>query len=403
MRIIIFSQYFWPESFKINDLACELKNRKHQVEVLTGKPNYPQGRFYEGYGFWRYTKDYYNGVLIRRVPIIPRGRATGIRLTLNYLSYVFFACLYVLFKRKKYDVAIVFATSPITQALPALLHKKLCGGKTCLWLQDLWPESVVAAGKVKSPVILKCLDNMVKYIYRNLDQIFVQSKAFIPSVKEKGGKDAQIAYIPNWAEDLYNVPVTGIPEKYMEAMPKGFNIVFAGNIGESQDFESILKAVEMTKSYEKINWVIIGDGRKKAWVEEKIKSQGLEKNIYLLRRYPPEEIPYFFSLANIMLLTLKNEEIFSLTIPSKLQSYMAAGKPILSMINGVANQIIQDAGCGYTSGAGDYEGLALNAIKAYQSHPEDLISKGENGKVFYHREFEKQQIIDRLIDAIKTG
>lgn len=396
MRILIVSQYFWPETFRINDLVKELVERGHNVSVLTGKPNYPQGKIYKGYGFFSHNRDEYFGAKIYRVPLIPRGKGTGMQLVFNYLSYVVSASTFVAFNRKKFDVSLTFAISPITQMYPALLHKKLYGSRAYLWVQDLWPESVAAAGKMDSSSILKGLTKMVRSIYKKSDGVLVQSEAFIPSVLQKGVLPDKVHYIPNWAEDIFTKTVEKNSNKYWEIIPKGFVVMFAGNMGEAQDFDSIVNAAERTRHIHDIKWVIVGDGRKREWVETEIKKRNLSDTFFLLGRYPLEEMPYFFSLADIMLLTLKDEHIFSLTIPSKVQSYLAFGKPIASMINGIGNKVINDANCGYTANAGNAEKLAENIIKAYNAPKETLVELGSNGRLYYMKEFDKGAIIDKL-------
>jgi glycosyltransferase involved in cell wall biosynthesis len=396
MRILIVSQYFWPETFRINDLVKELVERGHDVSVLTGKPNYPQGKIYKGYGFFSHNRDEYYGAKVYRVPLIPRGKGTGLQLVFNYLSYVLSACTFVVFNRKKFDVSLTFAISPITQMYPALLHKKLYGSRAYLWVQDLWPESVAAAGKMDSSAILKGLTKMVMGIYKKSDGVLVQSEAFIPSVLQKGILPDKIQYIPNWAEDIFTNTIEENSNKYKEIIPNGFVVMFAGNMGEAQDFDSIVNAAERTRHIPDIKWVIVGDGRKREWVETEIKKRNLSDTFFLLGRYPLEEMPYFFSLADIMLLTLKDEDIFSLTIPSKVQSYLAFGKPIASMINGIGNKVINDANCGYTANAGNAEKLAENIIKAYNAPKETLVELGSNGRLYYMKEFDKGAIIDKL-------
>lgn len=396
MRILIVSQYFWPETFRINDLVKELVERGHDVSVLTGKPNYPQGEIYKGYGFFSHNRDEYYGAKIYRVPLIPRGKGTGLQLVFNYLSYVVSASTFVAFNRKMFDVSLTFAISPITQMYPALLHKKLYGSRAHLWVQDLWPESVAAAGKMESSAILKGLTTMVRSIYKKSDGVLVQSEAFIPSVLQKGIFPDKVHYIPNWAEDIFTNTIEENSNKYREIIPNGFIVMFAGNMGEAQDFESIVNAAERTRHIHDIKWVIVGDGRKREWVETEIKKRNLSDTFFLLGRYPLEEMPYFFSLADIMLLTLKDEHIFSLTIPSKVQSYLAFGKPIASMINGIGNKVINDANCGYTANAGNAEKLAENIIKAYNAPKETLVELGSNGRLYYMKEFDKGAIIDKL-------
>ena len=401
MKILIVSQYFWPESFRINDLAIDLVRRGHEVTVLTGKPNYPQGKIFKGYGFFSHSTDFYNGIKIYRVPLIPRGKGTGFQLSLNYLSYVFFSCLFILLHRQKYDVSLTFAISPIIQVYPALLHKKILGSKVCIWMQDLWPESVSVAGNINSKFLIGCLTKMVKNIYKNCDKVLVQSKAFIPSIEEKGVTKKQIRYVPNWAEDLFANINNVKKDKFSNLIPKGFIIMFAGNIGEAQDFNAIIKAANITKNISEIKWVFVGDGRKKKLLENIIIKLGLQKTMVLLGRYPVEEMPNFFIHADIMLLSLKNEDIFSMTIPSKIQSYMSFGKPIIGMLNGVGAKVIKDADCGYVCNANDYYSLAKNAITAYESENKVLQQFGENGKSYYSKHFSKEFIINDLINIFE--
>ena len=398
MEILIVSQYFWPEDFRINDLATSLINRGHKVCVLTGKPNYPQGKIYKGYKLWGYKKENHHGIEIIRVPLIPRGNGSGCRLAINYFSYVFFGALYVIFHKRKFEVSLTFAISPITQVYPALLHKKMYNSKACIWVQDLWPESVSSAGKIQSVFVIKMLNKMVQLIYKSSDKILIQSEAFYKSVINNNVEFDKIRYIPNWAEDLYiNTDYVNI-ERYKNFIPKGFVIMFAGNIGEAQDFDSLLKAAELTKSNKEIKWVIIGDGRRRDFIESEIKRLRLEETFILLGRYPVEEMPSFFVHADIMLLSLKDDYIFSLTIPCKLQSYMAFGKPVLSMMSGIGSTIVENANCGYVALAGDYKSLANNTLLAYSDSKETLIKKGQNGKEFYSKHFSKEKILDNLID-----
>lgn len=235
MKILLVSQYFWPETFRVNDLAQELVLRGNKVTVLTGKPNYPQGAIYKGYSFWGYKKEYYKGIELIRVPLIPRGKGSGLRLALNYLSFVLFSCLYILFHKRKFDVSLTFAISPITQVYAALLHKKLFGSRAYLWVQDLWPESVSAAGKMNSGLVYRMLTKMVQSIYQKVDGICIQSEAFSQSILQKGDYKHKISYIPNWAEDLFTDDSLINKEHFKSLIPDGFVVMFAGNIGEAQD------------------------------------------------------------------------------------------------------------------------------------------------------------------------
>ncbi len=401
MNILIVSQYFWPESFRINDLAIDLVKRNLNVFVLTGKPNYPKGKLYEGYSLFKFKKEYYKGIEINRVPIIPRGNGNQLRLSLNYLSFVISSTIYILLSRSKYDITLTFAVSPITQIFAALVQKQIFRSKTYIWIQDLWPESVLSAGNINSTVVMKILNEMVKYIYKRCDKILVASEAFIPALANKGANKLQLRYVPNWAEDLYATKNNIDRQKYLEFLPKGFKVMFAGNIGEAQDFNSIIKAAAMTKHISKIKWIIVGDGRKKKWVESELARFDLEETVLLTGRFPIEEMPNFFYHADIMLMTLKEDDIFSYTIPTKIQSYLAFGKPIVGMLNGIGAKIIRDADCGYVCNATDYSSLAKNVIKAYHSNGEVLMDKGENGKKYYNSHFSKKVVIDNMISIFK--
>ena len=401
MKILIVSQYFWPENFRINDLALELKSRGHDVAVLTGKPNYPEGRFFDGYSFFSKSKDSFSDIPIYRVFMLPRKNGRGMYLALNYLSFAFFSSIFALFHRKKYDASFVFAISPITMVFPAIVHKKCYGTKLGLWVQDLWPESVVAAGKFESKFIYNRLTQMVKYIYRQSDKIFISSKSFAPSILQKYNDNTKVHYLPNWAEDIFLISEIK-KQKYEDLIPEGFIVMFAGNIGESQDIDHIVKAAIETKKDRMIKWIFVGDGRKKKWLEEQVQTYDLVDTVLLLGRYPLEEMPHLYIHADILLVSLKNEEIFNLTIPAKTQSYMAFGKPIVAMLNGEGASLIQEAQCGIAVPAGDYKTLAKKICDMKLMEQERLQQMGANGKQFYETYFSKDIIISDLISTFQS-
>lgn len=397
MRILLVSQYFYPEEFKVNDLAASLVERGHSVTVLTGKPNYPKGAYFEGYGFWGIKKENYKGAEIIRIPVVRRGQGTAIRLAANYLSFAFFGSLYALFHKIEYDYVLCFQLSPITQAYPALMLKKKYKCKVGLWVQDLWPESVSAAGDVNNRFVHRYLESMVRRIYAKCDTLFVQSEAFHRSICAKGPFEDKIVYTPNWAEDLFCARGNIDSCKYQHLMPDGFRVMFAGNVGAAQDFDSILRAASLTKDIPEIKWVIVGDGRKRAEAERIVQNEGLDRTVLFLGRYPVTEMPAFFIHADAMLVTLRNEYIFSLTIPSKLQAYMASGKPVLSMIDGVGNDVIHAARCGLTADAGDAETLSRNVRRLYEMDKQELADMGKRGFTYYKKNFSKDEILDKIV------
>lgn len=401
MRILIVSQYFYPEEFKINDLAETLVKKGHDVTVLTGKPNYPKGEYFEGYQFKGVVEENYKGAKVIRVPLLKRGRGGAKNLVLNYFSFVYYANKYLSKHELKTDAIICFEISPITQAYPCITCKKKYGGKFLLWVQDLWPESVTAAGGINNKFALKLLDKMVKGIYDQSDKLMIQSPTFAESILAKGNYSNKLMYVPNWAEDIF-VNKENIDErKFVSLMPDGFKVMFAGNIGVAQDFDSIVKAANETRDVPEIKWVIVGDGRARAKAEADVKALGLEDTVKFLGRFPVADMPNFFVHADAMLVTLKDEYIFSLTIPSKVQCYMAAGKPVVTMINGIGNQIVEEAQCGLTANAGDYKKLADNVKLLYNKSKVELEEMGGNAVSYYDSHFDKETVINSILREVE--
>lgn len=398
MKLLIVSQYFFPEEFKINDLTEELVKKGHEVTVLTGKPNYPKGHFFEGYRFWGIDKEEYKGAAVVRVPVIRRGRGGALRLMLNYLSFVFFGRWFVRTHLCNFDSVFVWETSPITQAYPGILASRKSGARLSMWVQDLWPESVSATTSIKSKVLMSWLDRMVAGIYSKCDTIFVQSEAFKDSICAKGDFAGKIVYAPNWAEDVFDRESLIDRTKYAGMFPPGFRVMFAGNLGEAQDLQNLLNAATITRNCKDIHWFFIGDGRARMKVEERVKDEGLADTVHLLGRYPTTEMPSFFCHADAMLVSLKDEYIFSLTIPSKIQAYMASGKPILTMLSGEGNRVVSESGCGVVACSGDYEQLARNIMLLYGKQESELIEMGKKGLSYYHQHFEKESVV-RVIES----
>lgn len=395
MKILIVTQYFYPENFKSNDMAFELQKRGHDVTVLTGIPNYPEGEIYDGYGFFKKRHEIINDVKIIRALLLPRGKGGGIRLFLNYFSWAFFASLKArkLSASQKFDAVIVHEPSPITQFYPALTVKKHQKTPVYFWVMDLWPESLEIAGGVKNKMILNFFTKMVQYFYRESEKILITSKGFRKSILEKGDFNNKIEYFPNWAEDTIssgdlNYPIPEIPE--------GFKVMFAGNIGEAQDMENIMNAALKLKEKENIKFILVGDGRKMPFVQDFIKEHNLQETVYTLGRFPVEAMASFFNQADLLLVSLKDDPIFNLTVPAKVQAYMSSGKPIMAMLNGEGSENIKEAECGFTVPAGDSEKLAYEIETASQKSKEELDKMGMNGKTFYEKNFRMEECISNL-------
>ncbi len=397
MRILIITQYFWPENFRINDLTAALLERGHQVTVLTGIPNYPEGRFFNGYGLFKNLRQNYHGAQIIRVPLVPRGNGSGLRLGLNYLSFAVFSSLLAPFLCKEdYDVIFVFEPSPITVGLPALVLKKLSAIPILFWVQDLWPESLSATGAVQSEFILNMVRRIVGFIYHGCDKILVTSKAYIPSIKDFGVDERRLHYFPQSVETLYRPIGSDSDASESRLLPNGFRVMFAGNIGAAQAFETILDAAENLREHDDIHWIIVGDGRKRHWVESEVKRRALSRNVHLVGRYPVEAMPQFFSLADVMLVTLKKEPIFSLTVPAKIQSYLACGKAIIAALDGEGNDLIREAKAGLCCPAEDSDALAEAVLKMSLLSKAEIEEMGRCGLHYYEANFEREMLTNRL-------
>ncbi|MCG2711582.1 MAG: glycosyltransferase family 4 protein [Candidatus Omnitrophica bacterium] len=401
MKILVLTQYFWPENFPINDLTAGLVEKGHEVTVLTGIPNYPGGKFFQGYGMFKNMRQEYRGAKIIRVPLSPRGKSGKFSLTFNYFSFAFFASILAPFVcREKYDVIFVCQLSPVTVGLPALLLKKLRAIPIILWVQDLWPESLSATGAVKSPLLLKLVEKLVNFIYHKCDLILVQSKAFIPLIRKFGVKANRISYFPNNTEVFYRPAEVEKDAPERKKIPRGFIVMFAGNIGIAQDFPTIISAAQKLNNYPDIFWVILGDGRGRKMAEEKIAACNLSHKFMFLGRHPPEHMPRYFALADVMLVILRNEEIFKLTVPAKVQSYLACAKPIIASLAGEGAKIIEEAGAGFSCQPEYPESLAQLVLKVYHMSDSERCRMGLKGREYFEKNFDRDKLLDRLDERI---
>ena len=401
MKVLLVTQYFYPENFKSNDIAFELAKRGYQVDVLTGIPNYPGGKYYKGYGVFKRRLERVKGVRIYRALLLPRAWGAGLSLALNYSSFAFFASFWAAFLslRRKYDAIIVHENSPVTQGIPAVIAKKIRKTPLYFWVLDLWPESLISAGGVKNGRIISFFESITRYIYNNSDKILISSNGFAESILAKGDYKEKLIYFPNWGEDVFlSSPKSQIPD-----LPEGFIIMFAGNIGEAQDFDSILEAAKELREYSDIKWVFVGDGRRLSWVKEYIASNNLAETVYTLGKLPLEAMPALFKRADVMLVSLKDEPIFNLTIPAKLQAYMAAARPVIGMLNGEGADIIKKASCGAVVNAGNARGLADEVLRISKLDKEALESMGQSGFSYYASNFDKDHCITNLCNILSQA
>lgn len=396
MRILVVSQYFWPESFRVNDLVKEWVQRGHQVTVLTGIPNYPAGKVFDAYREQPNAFFEYEGAEIVRVPMLPRGTG-GLRLMLNYLSFVLGACIFGpwLLRNKPADVIFVFEPSPVTVGLPAVLLGKMKSAPVVFWALDLWPETLAAIGVVRSPRVLGWVGHMVRFIYNRCTLVLGQSHGFLGSIAKYCNDKAKIRYFPSWAEEVFtDIGVQPAPE--VPEWADGFTVVFAGNIGEAQDMPAVLDTAELLKDNASIRWVIVGDGRKSDWLRYEVARRGLDEQVLLPGRFQVERMPSFYAHADALLVSLKRDPVFNMTIPGKVQSYLMAGIPLLGMLDGEGAAVIREANAGLTCDAGDDSGLAQAVLTLMAMPTEERKQMGLNGRKYAQQEFGRAQLMDRL-------
>jgi colanic acid biosynthesis glycosyl transferase WcaI len=402
LRLLIVSQYFWPESFRVNDLALGLKARGHEVEVLTGMPNYPQGRFFPGYGWLRPAREDFEGIRVVRVPMVTRGRSKGLRLALNYLSFAVMASLLGPLRcRGHFDAVLIFQPSPVSIGLPGLLMAAISKAPALLWIQDLWPDTLEAMGFRRTGLPLRLAAWLSDFVHRRCDRVLAQSRAYIPRLEARGVSPSRIAYLPNWAESFYRPPPPqeNIPDPM--ASIRGFRVVFAGNIGSAQSFETIVGAARQLRHIEDLQWVVLGDGNRKAWLEAEIARHGLGQHFHLLGHRPAEEMPAYFANADALLVTLRSDPVFSLTIPSKIQSYLACAKPVVAALDGEGAAILRECGAGAVCDAEDIPGLAEAVLAIHRMNAQERAACGMRGRHYYENNFERALLLNRLDQWIK--
>ena len=359
-HILVISQYFYPEQFRINDMCAEWVKRGYKVTVLTGYPNYPQGKYYEGYGWFKKTKQRWNGVDIIRIPLTARGQGS-VKLALNYFSFVVSGFFWAKTTRIKADYVFTFEVSPMTQALIGVWYSKRRNIPNYLYVQDLWPENVEIVTGIHSPLVIKPIEVMVSHIYKHCDVIFATSPSFVKEIQKRVKKDkSKVKYLPQYAEEFYKPakrkPVSEIPDD------DSFKIIFTGNIGKAQGLDILPRAAKQLKGIENVKFVIVGDGRDKDNFLKQIADNGVQDMFVMIDRQPPERIPELLAACDAAFISFMPDPLFEKTIPAKLQSYMACGMPIIAAANGETKRIIEKAKCGVCSPIGDETALSKEIV-----------------------------------------
>lgn len=401
-HILVISQYFYPEQFRINDICKEWVKRGYKVTVITGIPNYPQGKFYDGYGLFKKRKEIYEGVYIVRLPLIPRGKSS-IMLAFNYLSFVISGLIWKIFTNIKADYVFIFEVSPMTQALPGVWYAKKRRIPCYIYVQDLWPENVEIITGIRNKLIIGAIGKIVDYIYSYCTRIFTTSRSFIKAINDRGVPLEKIEYWPQYAEDFYKPQEkTKIPE-----IPNddAFNIIFAGNLGNAQGLGILPKAASILKKMKinrNIRFNIVGDGRYKNELIKLINESNVSEMFNFIPKQPATRIPEFMAASDAALICLTDSPLFAMTIPAKLQSYMACGIPIISSADGEINEIIYEANAGMCSPAGNPDKLADIIVKMSLMSENELKQMGTNAKKYYDSTFDKNMLLNKFEVYLKN-
>lgn len=400
--ILVVSQYFWPEDFRVNELVIGFKQSGYNVEVLTGRPNYPSGTTFKEFKVNPNKFSTYLDIKVHRVWQFPRGKST-FSLIANFISFVFMACLYSLFRlrKKKYDIIFGVQLSPIISVIPAILCKKIMAIPLHLWVLDIWPDSVVSAKISPKNIFFRYLEELCRAIYLSADILFLSSCGFkkrLINMKVCGPKFVEF---PQWVESSYrhDIEFGGKTDCEVKSVLAPWSkkkiFLFAGNLGEVQDFPSLLAGFKGAGCLDELVFLILGDGRYKDTILKIISSKKLTANVFCLGRYPSDYMPLFYHYADFLVFSLMDIPIFELTLPGKIQSYMSSGTPILGMVNGEAAAVIKDANCGLTVPSGDVDAFARLLDKCCLESSNEMIMLGNNGKKYATRNYNFESLLKK--------
>lgn len=340
MKILVISQYFYPESFRINTLSREMVSHGHDVTVMTAYPQYPGGVIYDGYGFDVPYEKEWHGVKIQRVKTYPRG-SNPLGLLRNCVSYVVSGNRWVKQCQEKFDAVFVFGISPVTVGLPAVSYKKKFGTPVFFDLQDLWPENVHEVLGIRFPPLTWLINKIVDRIYTNSDKILCASTGFVQNLRERGVAEEKLVFWPQFTLEP-NLEGAVKPDVYSEDT---YNVVFTGNIGDAQGLDLMIEAARKLKG-QGIRWYLVGDGRARERLQKLVREYGVEEDVVFVGRVSEAEANRYVKFADCAYLSFQNNKLFNMTIPAKLQTYLACGAPVLAAVGGESARIINGAGCG---------------------------------------------------------
>lgn len=388
MKILVVCQYYYPEPFRISDICEELVKRGHEVTVVTGLPNYPMGEIYDGYKNSEKRNEIINGVNVHRCFTIGRKQGVIYRF-LNYYSYMFSSTRYVKKISDEYDVVFVNQLSPVMMGNAAVKYKKIHKTPFVLYCLDLWPASLTMGGISCNSILYRFFHNVSEKIYKQADSVLVTSRSFSGYFEKEFGI-THTKYLPQYAESLFTA------EECEKKPDDTIDLMFAGNIGIAQSVDTIVKAAKLTSDISNLRWHIVGDGSELDRVKKLCESEKIT-SVFFHGRKSVDEMPKYYAMADAMLVTMQKNEFLSMTLPGKVQSYMAAGKPIIGSIDGETAELIKEAECGFCVEAENAELLA-EKVRAFINC--DKSDMGHNAKKYYDDHFKKDKFIGVLEDEL---
>ena len=403
LNVLIISQHFWPESFRVNEVAEDLVDKLEHVYVLTGKPNYPAGQIFSGYSFWGTQKEEIKGIELYRVPLVPRGNGGSFKMLLNYISFMFFAFFLgpFLLRKKKIDIVFVYGTSPLIQGLIAVPFKLFFKSKLIVWVQDLWPEDLKSTGHLKNQLLLKVNEYPARLLYYLADRVLIQSEAFRFAIGRLS-KNKRLYFVPNPAERsvFYDQKSWPLPPE-LDFMENSFIVTFAGNVGNNQSIETIVNAANQLKNNYNIKIVVVGSGSKSKFLADEINRLNLS-NLKAVGRYSSDDMPAIFNYSDALLVTLAKKDNLNWTVPCKVQAYMASGKPIIASLNGEGAKVVMDAMCGVVCDSENYLQLSKCIIDLYKMSSSQRDEMGRNGRLYAEKNYHPKLIVENLVEHFKV-
>ena len=394
MKILVVCQRYYPEQFRITDICEQMAKDGHEVTVLTGLPNYPDGIVPKEYKWFRRRKENIHGVQVVRCMEI--GRKTGVvRLGINYLSFLCASAWKTFFLKGNFDIVLVNQLSPVTMAVPGILYRALHKTKLYLYCLDLWPESLKAGGVTPQSALYKIMLKFSRWVYRHADRIAVTSTAFENYFRDVLKIDAPVTYLPQYAESLFEEAADPMDANF----PEGIHLVFAGNVGDMQDVDTILRAAGRLRDLSALHIHIVGGGSRLQHCKELAQELALT-NVHFYGQRPLAEMPAFYAAADAMLITLKDDPFISYTLPGKIQTYMSAKKCIIGCANGATQQAIEAANAGYCCAAGDDAQLE-QCVRLFVNQIDQKEQYGQNAYAFYKKHFERQGFFDTLYRELR--